>query len=110
MWAGWILPSWISLASARFATSRRTEFETGNCHCLRCVIYNYVDACSLLKGMDIPAISTDNSALHFFGGNVNHRGGNLGNMLGSNSLNRGGDDLSRAVLRLPRGLHIQPDE
>ena len=57
-------------------------------HGFRCVVDDHVDSGGLLEGADIAALAADDPALHFVGGELDDRHGELGGLVGGHPLDR----------------------
>jgi hypothetical protein len=70
------------------------------------VVDDEVDAGEILEGADVPALAADDAALHVVGGQLDERDGRLGGMARRYALERVGDQVPRAPLRVGAGLFL----
>ena len=74
------------------------RIEPGEDDGLGGVVHDDVDPRRLLQGADVPALPPDDTTLHVVAGEIHHRDGRLGHVLGGNPADRPPDDLLRAIL------------
>ena len=64
------------------------------------VVDDHVDAGQVLERADVAALAADDPALHVVGRELDHRDGRLGRVARGDALERVGDEVARAPLRL----------
>ena len=76
--------------------------ERGEHDRLRRVVDDEVDAGEVLERADVAALAADDPALHVVGGELDERDRRLGGVARGDALERVGDEVARAALRLGR--------
>ena len=74
---------------------------------VRRVVDDEVDAGEMLERPDVPTLAADDPALHVVGGKLDDRDGRLGGGARRDPLQRVGDEVPRAPLRLGRSLLLE---
>ena len=82
------------------------RIEAGDGDGFRGVVNDDVDASRLLEGMDVAPVAPDDASFHLIRRQGNDRGGHLGDMLGGDALDGGGDDLACLAVALFPGFRL----
>src|SRR5829696_3375481 len=80
--------------------------EGGQDDGLRRVVDDDLDARQAFEGADVPALLADDAALHVVGGKLDDGDGGLGRVARGHALERVGDEIARAPLRLDARLFL----
>ena len=111
MRTGWMRPSEISRSSVRRAISRRIGSKHDEHDRLGGVVDDQVRAGGGLEGPDVPALTTDDAALHVLVRQRDGRHRRLAGELGGDPLHRDRDDLAGPLVAFlaGRGLDVPDD-
>ena len=82
------------------------RIERGDDDGLRGVVDDQIDAGGGFEGADVAALAADDAALHVVVGQRHHGDRGLGHVVGGALLNRQGDDVAGALVRLLLGLGL----
>ena len=101
-------PSSISFASVSLRDLAPDAVERREHDRLRRVVDDDVDAGQVLERADVAALAADDPALHVVGRELDQRDGRLGGVARGDPLERVGDEVAGAALRLGARLLLEP--